>query len=249
MINFVRMLLVSQSTFMLPEHPLFRSLDWTRIEAGQYAVVDPVSTGAILYVSYQDYLVLVRVALSNNLTLKVLAAPGEAKPTVPEPNGSTSSDPNSQNSPPLTDPATNDILMDFFFPKGTKNVAVSRRRGHTLRTLLTSPLTRFTDSETGEAGTLMVKLTDGNILQWLTMWHNRLHWWSRSTVPGIVTSAEVSTFAIYLKGLFLRHGINHIIQRLKISLFVVNAYLGGRRMTSTQDLGFRIRLSKGLNPD
>jgi len=246
MLNFMRTFHVSAIRFMLPEHPLFRSLDWTRIEAGQYAVVDPVSTGAILYVSYQDYLVLVRVALSNNITLKVLAAPGEAKPSTQEPNGSTSSDPNSQNSPPLTDPATNDILMDFFFPKGTKKVAVSRRRGHTLRTLLTSPLIRFTDSETGEAGTLMVKLTNGNILQWLTMWHNRLHWWSRSTVPGIVTAAEVTSFAIYLKGLFLRHGINHLIQRFKISLFVVNAYLGGRRMTTTQDLGFRIRLSNGL---
>jgi hypothetical protein len=236
----------SAALFMLPSHPLFPSIDWDRIEAGQYAVVDPVNTGTILYVSYQDYLVLVRVAMSNNVTLKVLAAPGEAKP-------STSTDPvhvTDPSDPSKKTPAhellpTDLDLLEFFFPK-TEQKVNRVRRTKALRTLLQSPLLRFVEGSTSAIGSLMIKLTDGNILEWLTMWHERLHWWSRATVPGTISRTEVNTFGHFLRHILRHNGINHVIQRLKIMLFVVNAYLGGRKLTTTQGLGFRIRLSNGL---
>lgn len=234
---------------MLQDHPLFQSLDWSRIEAGQYAVVDPVNTGSILYVSYQDYLILVRVALSNNITLKILAAPGETNPNATEADDSSAShSPNDQKSPPRkTDlKKLEEELLEWYnsrYPHLRPRTSM-RRRVAAAKQLLRSALTEF--SVMGDSGSLMVKLSDGNIRKWLTMWHDRLHWLSRATVPGNITNLEVSSFAENLRRLLKHNGVNSLIQRFKISLFVVNAYIGGRKLLSTQDLGMRIRLRSGL---
>lgn len=242
--------------FIQASHPLIGKVDWELIASGQYCVVDPMNKGSVLHVSYQDYLVLVRVAMSNNTTLTVLAAPGDTAPQARKSPSSTPlkpakgfispNDPESQNSPPLNDNQFNHLLQDFFFPKkALSNLSSSRvRLGSATKALLQSPLCNF--AEVSETGTLMIKLTVRNIGKWLRQWHDNLHWWSRNTVPGIVTKLEVQAFGMTLQDLLKTRGINDLILRLKISLFVVNAYLGGRRMTSTADLGVRIRLVNGL---
>lgn len=61
-----------------PKHKLYKWVDWTKVEAGSYAVVDPVNPGDILYLTEQDYVVMVRVTLTSGRTLKVLAQPGDS---------------------------------------------------------------------------------------------------------------------------------------------------------------------------
>jgi len=225
---------------LLTNHKLFPKVDWERVEAGNYAVVDPVNPGVILYLSEQDYIVMVRVAITSNRTLKVLAAPGE----TPTTSSQTQSDP-SKNSP-SRDPFETILKLGKRSSEGQK--------GHArFLNLWRSQLQRFcskskatTSTRYGAVGISMIELNIGNVVQWFNTWHDIVSWWSRGSLMTTVQKNEREAFAVYLLRILKNNGINHLISRLKIMLFVVNAYLGGRRLSSTESLGFRIKLQKGL---
>jgi len=81
-----------------PDHPLYQVIDWSRIDAGHYAVVDPFDPHAVLYLSEKAYQVQTRVSLSQDSSLIKLAGPGDRPVTSSAP--STSSDSSTpQNSP------------------------------------------------------------------------------------------------------------------------------------------------------
>jgi len=69
--------------YQLPAHPLYESVNWTRVGGGFFAVVDPMDDSAILYLSEKEYKIQVRVSVSQDSTLAVLARPGDTK--VPDP--------------------------------------------------------------------------------------------------------------------------------------------------------------------
>jgi hypothetical protein len=92
------------AALQLTDHTLYPKVDFKRLDAGCYAIVDPVEPSAILYVSEKEYLLQIRVHLSQDVPLVVLGRPGD-KPQAPHPLASkqTSADPSStsvQNSPP-----------------------------------------------------------------------------------------------------------------------------------------------------
>lgn len=64
-----------------PEHPLYKGIDWSRIDAGHYAVEDPLDPHAILYLSEKAYQVQIRVSLSQDSSLIKLAGPGDSPVT------------------------------------------------------------------------------------------------------------------------------------------------------------------------
>lgn len=84
---------VSAPTMYRPWHPLFAKIDWDRISSGQYAVVDPADSTGILYLSEKDYKIQVRVSLSQDLPLMVLARPGDPKPDTSATNTSNKTPP------------------------------------------------------------------------------------------------------------------------------------------------------------
>jgi len=61
-------------------HTLIWSVDWLKIAAGFFAVVDPNDSGSILYLTDIEYKEYWKVASSNRLALLVLARPGEKMP-------------------------------------------------------------------------------------------------------------------------------------------------------------------------
>jgi hypothetical protein len=235
----------SSPLFLLENHRLFPKVDWERVEAGNYAVVDPVNPGVILYLSEQDYIVMVRVAITSNRTLKVLAGPSEARPDAE----SNSSSQNSQNSPPRHgSPSPWGEVLNL----GSQS-SEGRRGRRRLLNLFSTRLTEFlsnqkvsTSTQSGTRGISMVQLSVSNIRQWFRSWHEIVSWWSRGSSMTTVHRVEANSFAIWLTQVLKRNGINHLIARMKIMLFVVNSYLGGRKLNSTQPLGFRIRLTNGL---
>jgi hypothetical protein len=231
---------LSQTRALLTNHKLFPKVDWERVEAGNYAVVDPVNPGVILYLSEQDYIVMVRVSITSNRTLKVLAAPGESPAT----SSQTQSDP-SQNSPSLS-PWESVLRLGRRTSEGQKGRA-------RFMNLWRSPLQKFfaknkatTSTRYGAVGISMIGLNCGNVVEWFCTWHDIVSWWSRGSQMTTAQKNEREAFAVYLLRILKNNGINHLIARLKIMLFVVNAYLGGRRLTSTENLGFRIKLQSGL---
>jgi hypothetical protein len=235
----------------LKNHALYPSINWDRIEAGEYAVVDPGNPGALLYLSEKDYIVMIRVMLTSNRTMKLIAGPGDPRPL----DNSTTTDQslNSQNSPPrVTDELFGHFQTIAVFGNqrgGTK--AAARRLGN----LFNSLLSRFRHKEPGPKDskgnntwteTSMIKLSKGNLLQWFLTWHDQVSWWSRGSECSTVAKAERAAFGHSLVNIFVHNGINQLIMRLKISLFVVNSFLGGTVLKSTQSLGMRIRLINGL---
>jgi hypothetical protein len=226
---------------LLTNHKLFPKVDWERVEAGNYAVVDPVNPGVILYLSEQDYIVMVRVSISSNRTLKVLAAPGE----TPATSSPLNQNDRSQNSPSQSP-------WEAILKLGRRTSEGQKGRARFLN-LWRSPLAKFfaknkatTSTRYGAVGISMIGLTCGNVVQWFNTWHDIVSWWSRGSELSTVQKNERESFARYLLRILKNNGVNHLIARLKVMLFVVNAYLGGRRLTSTQNLGFRIKLQKGL---
>lgn len=109
-----------------PEHALYPTVDWAKVDAGHYAVVDPFDSHALLYLSERTYQVQVRVCLSQDSSLVVLARPGDRELPIPASPASSSS---SQKSP-IPDLTKNSKIwkrflswhlsaLRRFIPKGT----------------------------------------------------------------------------------------------------------------------------------
>lgn len=258
--TFLRTFHSSSTLLALRNHRLFPKVDWERIEAGSYAVVDPVNPGVILYLSEQDYIVMIRVAITSNRTLKVLAVPGDS-PEAP----ASSSDPKpSQNSP--------SAIHNNNVPFVSGPLSGTKRRS--LQSLFSSPLQRFLKKErTRVKGksqlvkTSMVLLTVRNARSWFHTWYNTVFWWTKGTQLSTVAMTERNTFGLSMieilkngspkldrKQRFLAklgyvslyRAQTDLINRLKVMLFVVNSFLSGRKLTTTQPLGVRVRLQNGL---
>jgi len=219
----------------MPSHKLFPRVDWDKVEAGSYAVVDPVNTGNILYLSEQDYVVMIRVALTSNRSLKVLAQPGDNPNSSSAPDGARSTDPSSQNSPYKGHP----WLSAFSRKGGNRAMKKVRYQFH-------SPFaTSYWKGRNSE--TTMIQIHEGNLVNWARIWSSKLFFWARGSFPTpVVHKTEVLAFSHFLLRILKTQGIQAVILRLKISLFVVNSYLGGTKLSSTKDLGLRIRLTNGL---
>lgn len=234
----------SAALLALKNHRLYSKVEWERIEAGSYAIVDPVNPGVILYLSEQDYITMIRVAITSNRTLKVLAGPSD----LTAESSTTNSDPStgsSQNSPKE--------LANRSVPFALGPMSSTARRR--LQTMFNSLLDRFLLRErtyktsSGPATmekTSMIKLTSRNARHWFTTWYNLVSWYSRGTTITTVAMTERNSFGLYLVRILKTRGIMEVIQRFKIILFVINSYLGGKKMTTTEDLGKRVRLTHGL---
>lgn len=235
-IKSVRMFSISAVVRMMPSHKLFPRVDWDKIEAGNYAVVDPVNPSNILYLAEQDYVIMVRVSLTTNRTLKVLAQPGDVPPTTSSPDNSA--DPNSQNSP---ENFREHPWLSALLPKKGKANKARKQVRYMFHSPFANPSWRRKGSEES-----MIKLHQGNLLDWLRIWYNKVSFWVKGSLPTTVHVHERNSFGHTLRRLLVNHGLTHVIARMKICLFVLNAYVGGIRIESTEKLGHRIRLVHGL---
>lgn len=244
---FRRTFYATTALFALKNHRLFPKINWERVESGQYAVVDPMNPGSILYLSEQDYIILVRTSMVANKTPKVLATPDDTAPTDPQDG------PPSQNSPTFVESMTHPYLEGITFT-GKEGSESGRRAKGRIQTFFKSRLDSFRKKEI-KVDTLgikrwekvtMVNLNSRNVAKWFNQWHSLVSWWSRGSLMSTVAEAERNSFGLGLKSSLQKRGIQDVIRRLKVSLCVVNSFLGGQRLTTTQPLGLRMRLSKGL---
>lgn len=227
----------SASLRALPNHRLYPQVDWDKVESGNYAVVDPVSPGRILYLSEQDYVIMIRVSMTNNRTLKVLAAPGDSPDGSGDNTTSTSqsSTPSSQNTP---HPFLQTILADAKVSK--------RKKGKLLHRLFHSPFLEWRAKSDGSWSS-MIEVTQGNLGTVIIRWHNTVSWWSRGKSITTVAAAERNTFSATCLLLFQNNGINFLIEYLKGCLFILNTFLGGKYIkTEEQPSKMRIKTQNGL---
>jgi len=326
---FSRSLSYSIPLYQAISHKLYKLVDWDRIEGGDYAVVNPQDPAEILYLSERDYIVQIRVSMTQNHRLVTLATPMSSRPVVPvstvvaspvpastpaasvppaqvppvpngtvpvapvapvstpvdpeapvasgsspstpkvgtpEPvvtgktatsgngvpprgngqagNGTSSSKEEQQGSDPSSSADTSSFFSKKSPPRGWGDLRSSFRAmfGTSFRWVKKS--TRIP----GEKAVVenMAVVTEGNLLGLFGTW--AYHLWSK--IEGLRSSKkhrhEVRLFVEYLLTLFRRHGATHLIARLKIYLFVVNSFIAGQKLETTEQLGFRVRLSHGL---
>ena len=231
-----RTIFTTQVLHALPNHRLFSQVDWDKIEAGSYAVVDPISPGRILYLSEQDYIIMVRVSMTNNRTLKVLAAPGDT------PGSSTTSSSSGATNPENTPPCQHPFLSEIY--KAGKSKTHLGRLGR----LFKSPFLQWRSMTNGEVDS-MVKVTNGNVRTVINRWHDLMSWWSRGKKDTTVAVAERSSFSLQVSSMLKSNGIMFTISYLKVALFVTNSFLAGRKVTAVELSSghkVRVKLANGL---
>ena len=79
---YVREFHSAAAVLQLASHPLYASIDWTRVVQGEYAVVDPNDPHSILYLDATDYIVQTRVSMTSRKKLIVLATPQDKEPST-----------------------------------------------------------------------------------------------------------------------------------------------------------------------
>lgn len=69
---------ITPTLYQLPNHPLYRKVDWSLVQSGKYAVVNPMDGTNILYLTPSQFSRLVMVCLSNEgSSVEVLASSGD----------------------------------------------------------------------------------------------------------------------------------------------------------------------------
>lgn len=213
----------SSPTFQRPGHRLYKNIDWDQVEAGRYAIVDPADPGHILYLTEPDYILQIRVGISNRDKPVVLARPTDSRPAV-------SSEPNSgsKNSPPGGFRLSRTFLRNLFRSPFNWLPKVIRKYG----------LTEQVEN--------LVIVAEGNLRPLFVIWAKHLY----VKIAGLGCDSEVrrsvGPFASYLVSILKAHGRPALILRLKVYHFCISSFVGGTKLRSTQDVGLRVRLSNGL---
>jgi hypothetical protein len=84
-----------------------------------------------------------------------------------------------------------------------------------------------------------------NFYQLIPSFYRNIVSWLGST-PTASHMTDAWAYSRYFALLHRTRGINYVISRLKVELFALNSFIAGTPLKSTNDLGLRIRLSKGL---
>lgn len=195
-------------------------LDWDLQSQRPYVIVDPYDPRGLLYLSRGEYLLQSRVSLANDLTLMVIARPGDQRPV-----------PSSQNSPPRKG-------------VGFNSTQYFRNRANRLAWKDFVRLRRFSVMNV-KVKDGMVSVSPMNIERAVIVWTRQLFHYSGVTAPERRLSG-LFILTRTLRIVLLNNGVEHLAKRLKVALFAVYSYLSGNPLKTTQDLGFRIRLRSGL---
>jgi hypothetical protein len=225
-----------------PNHPLYQRIDWLKVEAGAYACVDPMDSHAVLYLFEKEYKVQVRVCMSQDTTLVVLARPGDVReePSSPVPN--KSSDSGSTQTPPTLSQVKRGksrFWKRFLnFHLGNLGALTKSKAG--------SKSVRGTGSrEDDTCVTLSPAVLETLMPYWGLDLNYRL---GGSTRPPTHLVKDLREFARTLRRLLDNSGPNFLIQTLKGSLFYLNKYLAGTRAEDRFLLGTPVGLSRNGIP-
>lgn len=220
---------------MLADHPLFRKVDWVKVRAGQFAIVDPIDPGAILYLSERDYKLQIRVSISQDSPLIVLARPGESPPSAGPSGDTTSKTSPSLGSSAGTKPKQPQAVegpvpvefSDPLIPSKSRALVPRKRDQRKFSSWYQSRLARHlvVDQHTGDSlVTPSVEILTTLILGW----GSDLSF--RSGGPSVTSAAlrkALLRFGQDLGRILETRGPQALILKMKNTLFFMNKWLGG----------------------
>lgn len=225
----------SSVLYQLPNHPLYKSVDWSKVGGGHYAVIDPMDDTGILYLSEKEYKIQIRVSVSQDSTLSVLARPGD-KPTDPTDPSSTSSS---------NKPKTPQLREELGLVRRRKAVtAVSK--GFSTPGYLSWFLSRL-DKWRGRE--LLVTPTGENLLSLLLHWGLDLNVRAGGQLePQPALNEALLELGKALRNILVTRGRTALILKMKNTLFFINRWLGGFQNDNPFLLGEPVGLARSGLP-
>jgi hypothetical protein len=186
-------------------YDLSKEILWNEHRQRGYVIRDPANTDELLYLTNSEYMKLLRVMLSNESLIEVIATPRDTPDSI-----------NRKYPDPTDKTPKRAVLKEFLFN--------------------TNPNWRVKDS--------MIDIR-GNPDTFLLIYYKHIISWLNLKPSKLITRSYrklAKSFSLIIKA----NGMATAILRMKISTIVVLKYLAGEKVTSTQDLGMRIRLRAGL---
>lgn len=229
---FSRAFSTSNSLLQLPTHPLYPDIDWNKVGGGYYAVVDPMDSLGILYLTEKEYKIQVRVSVSQDSVLAVLARPGDTRRPANSASATSTSSILKPNSPTLK----------------RELGLVSRKRDRVQGTLpflgwFISRLSKAVDDET------LVTPTSKILLSLAVHWGKDLNLRSGGQLEPTPTFAKaLAEFGVRLGRISSGRGHAALISKMKNSLFFVLKYLSGTKPTDPFLLGEPVGLARSGLP-
>jgi hypothetical protein len=229
----------SAVAFQRPDHRLYKRVDWTQIESGKYAIVDPLDPSNVLYLSPREYLTAQKTWISNDIAVVVLATPSD-RPVTPSEQSESKSSPRDRRTVP-----------------GMENEGQKAARGR-LFGMFVSPLKRFInywlESKRGPDITgcvqklpqPVVEVNGGNIRDLILEWGQLLHFRLFGLATGRGHRSGLLAFASHAHAILMAQGALTLTKRMKLYALCLKAYLAGKPYKTTESLGIRIRLCHGL---
>jgi len=210
-------------------------LDWNLQRQRNMVVIDPNDPEGLMYLTDPEYRELQKVCLSMGTPLTVVARRGSIPPALV-----TSAFASFKKIPPVFMTVTSEnhkqVPRPTMFRNGLWSVFIKARSW--------IPANIKVDANTGAIG---LPIVSGTQTVWKTtmMWGRQAFHYSGLTRQSLCFSS-LEHLGRHLVTILEHQGPNRLIQRLKIYLFVMNNYIGGERMKTTEPLGIRVRLKNGL---
>jgi hypothetical protein len=224
----------SAVAFQRPDHRLYKRVDWTQIESGKYAIVDPLDPSNVLYLSPREYLTAQKTWISNDIAVVVLATPSD-RPVTPSEQSESKSSPRDRRTVP-----------------GMENEGQKAARGR-LFGMFVSPLKRFInywlESKRGPDITgcvqklpqPVVEVNGGNIRDLILEWGQLLHFRLFGLATGRGHRSGLLAFASHARAILVSQGALTLTKRMKLYALCLKAYLAGKPYKTTESLGIRIQ--------
>jgi len=238
MLNRFSLFHTSSSLLQRPDHALYGSVNWGLVSTGSYAIVDPADPHAVLYLSEKEYKVLLRVVLSNDQTLIVLARPGDTK--VDDASKVKT------NSPPGGGPKARSTTSNSSFPASS---AVDPASPYSTKPpgQSASFWSHFYNCFGADIGAnRLLNPTLQNMKQAVNLWARTLYGWSGGQLSSVGFYQDSAQVASYFWHLLKHEGPANLCKRMKISLFILNTYLSGKPIDDSRHLGVAISIRHGL---
>jgi len=222
-----------------PDHRLYKRVDWTVVESGKYAIVDPLDPSNVLYLSPREYLTAQKTWISNDIAVVVLATPSD-RPITP----SQQSEPKPSSKDRKTVPgmegegqkaARGRLFGMFVSPlKGFINYHLESKRGPDI----TGCVQKLPQP--------VVEVNDSNIKDLILEWGSLLHFRLFGLATGRGHRLGLNGFASHAHAILRTQGALMLTKRMKLYALCLKAYLAGKPYKTTESLGMRIRLCHGL---
>jgi len=220
------------------KHPLVWHVDWLKVAAGFYCLVDPNTPAELLYLNRKAYERLVFVMLSNEADITIIAAPGDVKPRESEITA-----PKPETSPPSLKEAS------AAFWRGMRSVLSRKYRAFMVdgRSMfkVTDPLVSKPGSIHHKGASNAAHANELRFRSLVTQWGViLLHWLGSPGSAKTVITELRNSFSILAK-IGSTRGSLALAGYLKVSSLFILAYLSGERK-DPWSFGTPVELAHGL---